>query len=77
MTTGGIILQYVNKCLHKCLLIYIKVILVVKESLKKQRTVKLHVNSVQHGHFGHHGHLVQSPVASEFKIRHGSFLFII
>merc|ERR1719284_1958301 len=47
----------------------IQVILVVKESLKKQRTVKLHVNSVQHGLFGHHGHLVQSPVASEFKIR--------
>jgi len=47
----------------------IQVILVVKESPKKQRTVKLHVNSVQHGHFGHPGHLVQSPVVWVFKIR--------
>ena len=50
-------------------------ILVVKESLKKQRTVKHHVNSVQHGHFGHHGHLAQLHVASESKIRDGSFLY--
>jgi len=47
----------------------IQVILVVKESLKKQRTVKLHVNSVQHGHFGHLGHLVLLPVALESKTR--------